>query len=311
MKQTFESSNLSPTNSPSKILAIEPFRAIVLLFCVWLVCYVLISALLVFVLNKMPDAAKAMRIGAVIQDLILFIAPAVVTAIMSTRLPATLLCIDRTPKLHSVVLAFAVLVVSIPAMNLVIHANNSMHLPESMANVEQWMREAENNAAESINIVLGGSDFGSLIISILIVGILAGLSEELLFRGALQRFLQAGLGNAHVAIWIAAFLFSAVHLQFYGFFPRMLLGAFFGYLLYWSGSLWLPVLAHMCNNIFYVVGRWGAIRQGINPNEVDGDIFSTELIAIAVVSVALTAIGLYLLQRSCANNRIANTSNKI
>ena len=75
----------------------------------------------------------------------------------------------------------------------------------------------------------------------------------MLFRGALQRSLGRWSGNLHVAIWITAILFSAMHMQFYGFLPRLALGALFGYLLIWTGTLWVPILAHFINNAAAVV----------------------------------------------------------
>ena len=68
-----------------------------------------------------------------------------------------------------------------------------------------------------------------------------------------RRTIIAWSGSVHVGIWLAAALFSAIHLQFYGFVPRMLLGALFGYLYIWTGNLWVPMLAHFFNNGFAVV----------------------------------------------------------
>ncbi len=82
------------------------------------------------------------------------------------------------------------------------------------------------------------------------------------FRGALQRIMATGGVSAHAAIWIAAFVFSAFHMQFFGFLPRLLIGAFFGYLLWWSGSLWLPVCAHALNNTMALVLEWQRQRRG-------------------------------------------------
>ena len=77
---------------------------------------------------------------------------------------------------------------------------------------------------------------------------LTGIGEEMLFRGTIQRIFSEGKVNTHIAVWCSAFIFSALHFQLFGFIPRMLLGAFFGYLYVWSGSLWLPILAHALNN---------------------------------------------------------------
>ena len=42
----------------------------------------------------------------------------------------------------------------------------------------------------------------------------------------------------------------------------MLLGAYFGYLLIWTGSLWAPVAAHMLNNMMFVLTAWLQVRDG-------------------------------------------------
>ena len=112
-------------------------------------------------------------------------------------------------------------------MNWLIHFNEGIHLPESMAGIEQAMRSMEDMAQANVELVQGGAGIGDLIMSILIVGIFAGFCEELLFRGAFVRLLVSMKLNIHAAIWIVAFVFSALHFQFYGFFPRLLLGALF------------------------------------------------------------------------------------
>ncbi len=288
---------------PFRLLAISPASALVLLLCFWLVGYLITSAVLYFIIYKLPDTEPALRIGSVLQDLILFILPAIATAMLSTRLPATLLGLVERPRFITVIFAFATLIISIPAMNLLIQINQSLSLPESMSAIEHWMRASEANAADSINTILGGSDVGSLIISLLIVGILAGLSEELLFRGALQRLLMACRIGHHGAIWLAAFIFSAVHMQFFGFVPRLLLGAFFGYLFYWSGSLWLPVLCSIIvNNMMYVISRWSALRQGVEFSDGIGENISSAHLMFAAASAIFTVLFIIILRRSCSSS---------
>jgi len=85
-----------------------------------------------------------------------------------------------------------------------------------------------------------------------VIAVLAGFGEELVFRGLLQPELHKATGNIHFAIWTSAIFFSALHMQFYGFIPRMFLGALFGYLYYWSGNLIIPMFAHFFNNFMAV-----------------------------------------------------------
>lgn len=235
------------------------------------------------------------RIATVVQDVALFILPAIITAVIVSPLPARLLCIDRKPSASITILAFVALMCSIPAMNMIVEWNENITLPQSLGALEGWMRKSEETARAQVEILLGGASVADLIINILIVGVLAGFSEEIFFRGALQRLLSSGSINYHAAIWLTAFLFSAFHIQFFGFFPRLLLGAFFGYLLYWSGSILLTALMHAINNSIVVYSMW---QSNISPEVNDTDINSwgSDSIIIVMSSILLTSVAIYLLK---------------
>lgn len=200
----------------------------------------------------------SIRISTVIQDCVIFILPAIVSALLISPYPARFLGIDKVFDIRMLILALLAMIVSIPAMNSLVAFNESLTLPDSLSWIENLMRNAEEQAQESVKILLGRHTIGSLIVNVLIVGVLAGLSEEIFFRGALQRILLSGRMNVHLAIWLTAFIFSAFHLQFFGFLPRLLLGAYFGYLFYWSRSLWLAVIMHTFNNSIVVYSMWKA-----------------------------------------------------
>lgn len=133
---------------------------------------------------------------------------------------------------------------------LIIEWNQGMVLPEAMKGIEKWMKNSEEATGEMTKFLTTFKTPSQLIVALVVVAVLAGISEELLFRGVLQNITLRAFGNPHVAIWFAAFTFSFIHLQFYGFFPRMLLGALFGYLYYWTKNLWVPMFAHFVNNGF-------------------------------------------------------------
>lgn len=104
------------------------------------------------------------------------------------------------------------------------------------------MQTQEALAEQLTNTLLAGDGLLTFLSNLVVMALMAGITEEFLFRGALQRIIGQWTANHHIVIWSAAILFSAFHLQFYGFLPRMLLGAYFGYLLYWSRNIWIPVL---------------------------------------------------------------------
>lgn len=260
---------LSKKNGDDCRLLLTIGQRLLLLLCVMLLCWIVGSVLNGLIISKFGQTARVLRIAAVIQSLLQIILPSLVTALMVSRLPARFLEIDRLPRASMTLLSVALLVVSMPAFNWIIQWNASLHLPDFMQGVEQWMRQAEDSAAATIRLMQGGTSVGDLILNVLIIGVMAGLGEELLFRGTIQRMLSTSGMNHHAAIWIVAVLFSAIHMQFFGFVPRMLLGALFGYLLYWSGSLWLPIIVHAANNTMYVVFQWIALRNNMPAGNID------------------------------------------
>lgn len=257
------------------------------------------SALISLIVTE-PPVTSRMRVATVIQDLFVFILPAVVIAVVSSRYTARFLSIDRGASVWTVVLAVAALMVSAPVQNLIIEWNAELSLPESMSSIDRWMRAAELRAQDSTSLLLGGTSASDLVMSLLIVGVLTGLGEELFFRGALQRILTYNPRAAHAAIWIGAFIFSAFHMQFMGFVPRMLLGAFFGYIVWWSGSLWPAVVTHIINNSVVVFSSWQSRRLGIS-NPTEG--FGADNAAMLACSLLLTVVAIWLLRRCALRGR--------
>ena len=259
----------------------------------------IVAGFISILMGKILDNPTAtMRITATMQDLIAFTLPAIAMALLSTKQPATFLSVDKKVVVWSILLTIGVLAISIPAMNYLITWNESVRFPESLAPLEQWMKTSEEAALQNIETLLGGTSVADLIMSVLIVGIMTGFAEEILFRGALLKLIATANKkiNIHFSIWTTAFLFSAIHMQFYGFFPRLLLGAFFGYLLWWSGSLWLPIIAHAFNNIVTVTFTWLIKRGSIDfdPNSLGA---TDDTIIMAVTSFIVTAIAIVVLRK--------------
>lgn len=181
-------------------------------------------------------------------------------ALLNKERPLSFLSLYR-PQGGALLLGILSIVAAIPLINVLVSWNEGLHLPAGLENLEAWMRQSEAAATALTEKMLSGTTWLDLTLSLLIVAVLAGFGEELFFRGLLQQWLGRLMGQKHVAttgetpawvkhvsIWVVAFVFSAIHLQFFGFFPRLLLGAWFGYLLWWSGSVWVPVAAHITNN---------------------------------------------------------------
>jgi hypothetical protein len=161
------------------------------------------------------------------------------------------------------------MVCALPVLEFSVQLNQKMALPGSLKWIEDWMKMKEEEMKVLTERLLSMKTATDLAVNLLMIAILPAIGEELFFRGGVQTAFWRWFKNHHVAIWVTAILFSSIHLQFYGFLPRMLLGAGFGYLYVWSRSIWIPVLAHFINNGLVVVVAWIYQKQGKPIDDVE------------------------------------------
>jgi membrane protease YdiL (CAAX protease family) len=153
-----------------------------------------------------------------------------------------------------IVVITSAIVISFMAINSVfIEWNANFTFPDFLKEFGDWARERETQAEELTKFFTTFDSTSDFLFGILVIALLPAIGEELVFRGMLQPEIFRASGNHHIAIWVSAIIFSAFHMQFFGFVPRMLLGALFGYLYVWSGNLLLPMVAHFVNNGFSVL----------------------------------------------------------
>lgn len=153
----------------------------------------------------------------------------------------------QTDFLVYIILPFLVLSL-MPLSAAIQEWNAAIVFPEFLSSFEIWAKDAEAQAQKITAFFIDFESFGGFIFVLIIISLIPGIGEELLFRGLLQNKFKVIFSNIHVAIWVSAFLFSLMHMQFYGFVPRMLLGALFGYFYHWSGNLLVPIVAHIFHN---------------------------------------------------------------
>jgi hypothetical protein len=182
-----------------------------------------------------------------------------------------------------------------------------MKLPHFLSGVEQWMKQSEQLADKVTKLFLITNSSGVWLVNLLVMALLPALGEEMLFRGLIQRYMIGLTRNTHAAIWITACIFSAFHLQFYGFIPRLLLGALLGYLFVWSGNLWVPVLVHFINNALGVSIYYFAPAMA-SSNDLDhfgtsGDTCIYTFLSAIIVALLLWYMRKQLLKKSWHFNK--------
>lgn len=170
------------------------------------------------------------------------------------------------PLVMTIIITFSFMVVN----SIVVEWNQDLQLPEFLSWFESQAKSKEAQLQQMTEYLTNFSGFMQFLVGLIVIALIPAIGEEFLFRGLLQNMFAKGFGNHHIAIWLTALLFGAFHFQFYGVFPRMLLGVLFGYLYYWSGHLSLAMIGHFINNAFTLVTLYlysvGVINQDITGN---------------------------------------------
>lgn len=232
---------------------------------------------------NMMQYPDMMRLVQLISALGTFLFPSLAVAWLCGHDAGEYLFTKKVPDGKILLLVLISMFLLSPAISLTALLNKQMSLPSFLAPVENWMLAQEALAEQLTNTLLAGEGIFTLLYNLLVIAVIAAIAEEFLFRATLCRIIGKWTGKHHVIIWTAAIVFSAFHLQFYGFLPRMLLGAYFGYLLYWGRSIWIPVFAHFTNNAFAVVSMSDA---RLKDNEfITGEISNENLLPYSLSAV--------------------------
>ena len=252
--------------------------------------------------NLIQDTSNSKNISVLkffqtLQSIGVFIIPPFIIAWLLSDKPSEFLQYRQKPDFRSVLFVIAIIYFANPFINFLTEINSKLSLPEWMNSVEIWMQNSENQANQITDAFLSTTSLTTLLMNIAMIGILPAIGEELLFRGIVQQLFKKKFGNAHAAIWISAAIFSALHMQFFGFLPRLVLGAMFGYMLEWSGTLWLPIIAHFVNNATAVVAYYlmqkGLIGTGIDQPGTLSD-RSSWLVIVSLIFLFVLFKALYL-----------------
>jgi len=183
------------------------------------------------------------------------------------------------------------IVAVVPLINYLAELNLKMEFP--FKSVDRFLRTLEDEGEVIMQAFMATRTMGGLLVNLLMIGILASVGEELIFRGLLQRLLYGLVKNVHVAIIITAILFSAFHFQFFSFLPRLILGLILGYLMIYGRSIWYPILAHFVNNTMGVIYYYFYARG--SADDVLEEIGTSSYVPISAVISLLVFVLLFIM----------------
>jgi membrane protease YdiL (CAAX protease family) len=237
-----------------------------------------------------------LRIGTLLVHLCSFTLPAIAFAYwLNGRRWKEDLALTRVPEWKAVLAGIGFITLSFPLSQYLYWWNLQIPLPEQLL-------EMERSAEGMVRAIIQMDDVGELLLSLLTVGLVAALGEELIFRGLLQPRLCKLFGNEVLGIWVGAIVFSAIHLQFAGFLPRMILGVALGYLFHWTRNLWVPVMAHFFFNGAQIVVQYFFKAQ---MDQLDPETMQRPHWALAVLPLAgMALIAQFFKTRTHSNHGI-------
>jgi membrane protease YdiL (CAAX protease family) len=255
----------------------------------------IISPIIALISFSNPLDVGLLKLSQLILSISVIVLPPIVLAYLISTTPFNFLYLyKRTANWGDIIFVILFMIIIIPFINLLGDINHRLVLPKVFSGLEMWMKTSEDQATIITQKFLNVRNIPGLFFNIILIAIIPAIGEELYFRGAIQRVIQQWKG-IKVSIWITAIIFSTIHFQFYGFLPRMLMGAFFGYLLFWSKNLWLPIIAHFTNNVIAVIFYYFKFN-GVKLPDIDS-IGTGNTIWIGLVSGAIGVFGFFWLRR--------------
>ena len=241
---------------------------------------------------SIPKSVNALKFLQLFTSVGLFILPPLLFAYFTGF---QLQLLQKTNR-QTILLAIAIMFIANPIVAYLTQWNQALNLPDFFEAVQRWMEASEQKAMELTEAFLVMNSIGDLLINLFLIGLIPAIGEELLFRGVLQQLFTKWTGKVHLAIFISAFLFSAIHLQFFSFLPRFVLGIVLGYMFYWSKNLWLPILAHFTNNTLAIIFTYHFVADKIQIDFLNEE--TSVNISAALISLLAVALLMFLLYKN-------------
>ena len=269
-----------------KTTKFERLFILLALIIIGLILGTVIGFAYVFITKSNPQDLNSLRFMQISSQLFTFVFPPIGYAFLVKNEPVKALGLKKSNILWFLI-GTAMIFAIMPFNSIISEWNANLTLPDSMSRLEYLMKQMQESATEMIEKFVSVDTIGGLILNLFMIAGLAALGEELLFRSIIQTSLIKICKNAHIGILIASAIFSFIHLEFYGFVPRLILGMLLGYMFYFSGSIWIPMLMHFLNN-GTVVFIYFLNNKGIT--NIDVDTFGQTSIPILILSIVVMIV---------------------
>uniref|UniRef100_A0A832G6Z8 CPBP family intramembrane metalloprotease n=1 Tax=Ignavibacterium album TaxID=591197 RepID=A0A832G6Z8_9BACT len=166
---------------------------------------------------------------------------------------------------------------------------------ESINTLKSFFDSLNELVDKTYGNLLRASNIPELLLVVLVVAVVPAVSEEVMFRGFIQRSFEMKI-KPFIAAFLTAVFFSLYHFNPYGLIPLAVLGLYFGFAAYTSKTLLIPVLLHFLNNftavmLYYIIGSEELIKSDVSAKSgEDLGFYTLVTIALTVVFILLVVM---------------------
>ena len=169
---------------------------------------------------KNADNANLSRLIQFISTFFFMALPSFVFARMMNKRPFEYIGFNGAISGKQVFLIIAIIFMGLFVSETLGQLNEIIPIPKSL---EDYFRGLENEYTEEMMAIANMKSVQDYILSLVMIALLPAIFEEMLFRGALQPIMINFTRNAFLGIFLTSILFSAIHMSYYGFLPRLAL----------------------------------------------------------------------------------------
>jgi membrane protease YdiL (CAAX protease family) len=216
-------------------------------------------------LQNLPDALKKSgdpdlsRLLQVVSTFLFMALPSFIFARILNRRPFNYIGFNSAISIKQVFMVGAIIFAGLMVSGWLSQVNEMIPISKT---AENYFRGLEDEYNKEMLTIANMKTVPDYLVSLFVIALLPAIFEEMLFRGSLQPIMINITRNAFAGILITSILFSAIHVSYYGFLPRLALGLIIGYIFYFSRNLWLSSLTHFLYNAFGVTQLYELSRQG-------------------------------------------------
>lgn len=233
--------------------------------------------------------SNALKLIQAVMAITAFLIPTIITATILSRKPFRLLGFEtRGVKLNQIGLVVLIMGAALFVSGALSYIMEIIPIPPDW---KASFEKLENDYTDKVAVITSLKTASDYLIALVVMAFVPAFCEEVLFRGGFQNFMTRANKRPWLSIVIVSILFSLAHISYYGFLSRVILGIALGAIYYYSGRIWLSILAHFLNNAFALTMVYIYTQQGKSikdaMREETGSLWG--LIALPVLITLITA----------------------